>query len=142
MIRHRLGPMMRDTLFPHPPRGFPGRRWVNIALRTVHLLGVAGMGGGWLYGADPEAWRPYLWLTLASGTAMVVLELAATCLWVLQLRGLAVVAKLALIGLDAPFPESTPWVLAAVIVLSSVFAHAPADVRYFSPFHGRRVERL
>ncbi|MDX1594243.1 MAG: hypothetical protein R3298_08340 [Gammaproteobacteria bacterium] len=134
--------MYRKTLFPDPPRGFAGRRWVNISLRTVHLVGVAGMGGGWLYGADPADWRPYLWLTLASGLAMVLVELAATCLWLLQLRGLAVVAKLLLVAFAVYRPESMPWVLVAAIVLSSVFAHAPADVRYFSPFHGRRIERL
>jgi hypothetical protein len=134
--------MMRSTLFPDPPRGFPGRRWVNIALRTLHLVGVAGMGGGWLYSAEPSAWQPYLWLVLTSGIAMVVVELAATCLWLLQLRGLAVVAKLGLVALAAHRPDLMPWLLVAVIVLSSVFAHAPADVRYFSPFHGRRIERL
>jgi hypothetical protein len=130
------------TLFPDPPRGFAGRRWLNIALRTVHLLGVAGMGGGWLYDADPAQWRPFLWLVLASGALMVLVELAATCLWLLQLRGLAVVAKLLLVALALLRPETTPWMLVGVIVLSSVFAHAPASVRYFSPFHGRRVERL
>jgi hypothetical protein len=134
--------MMRHALFPDPPRGFPGRRWINIGLRTLHLVGVAGMGGGWLYGADPEAWQPYLWLVLATGLAMVVLELASTCLWLLQLRGLAVVVKLGLLALAAYLPEAMPWLLVAVIALSSVFAHAPADVRYFSPLHGRRVERL
>jgi hypothetical protein len=129
-------------LFPDPPRGFPGRRWANITLRTLHLIGVAGMGGGWLYGADPEAWRPYLWLVLASGGVMVLLELTATCLWLLQLRGLAVVAKLLLLAAAARWPEATPWLLVGVIVLSSVFAHAPADVRYYSPWHGRRIERI
>ena len=134
--------MMKRALFPDPPRGFPGRRWVNIGLRTLHLVGVAGMGGGWLYGAEPSAWQPYLWLVLATGLAMVALELAATCLWLLQLRGLAVVAKLGLVALALHRPDATPWLLVGVIVLSSVFAHAPADVRYFSPFHGRRIERL
>ena len=139
---HLPVPSLRQTFFPDPPRGFPGRRWVNITLRTLHLIGVAGMGGGWLYGADPAAWRPYLWLVLATGALMVVLELAATLLWLLQLRGLAVVAKLGLVAAAGYWPGATPWLLAAVIVLSSVFAHAPADVRYFSPWHGRRVERL
>ncbi len=60
----------------------------------------------------------------------------------LQLRGLAVVAKLGLVALALHRPDATPWLLVGVIVLSSVFAHAPADVRYFSPFPGRRIERL
>jgi hypothetical protein len=74
-----------------------------------------------------------------TGLAMVVLELASTCLWLLQLRGLAVVVKLGLLALAAYLPEAMPWLLVAVIALSSVFAHAPADVRYFSPLHGRRI---
>ncbi|HEY5790268.1 MAG TPA: hypothetical protein VIX81_06565 [Gammaproteobacteria bacterium] len=132
----------RDLLFPPEPRGFPGRRWVNIGLRSVHLLGLAGMGGGWLYAAPLAAWQPYLWLTLASGTAMLLLEVSGTCLWLLQLRGLAVLAKLLLLALAGSRPEWLPGLLVAVIVLSAVFAHAPAGVRYFSPFHGRRIDRL
>jgi hypothetical protein len=73
---------------------------------------------------------------------MVALELVATCLWLLQLRGLAVVAKLGLLALAVGWPQAMPWLLVAVIVISAVFAHAPADVRYFSPLHGRRIERL
>lgn len=35
-----------DWLFPAESRQFYGQRWLNILLRSVHLLGVAGVGGG------------------------------------------------------------------------------------------------
>ena len=36
-----------DWLFPAESRQFYGQRWLNILLRSVHLLGVAGVGGGY-----------------------------------------------------------------------------------------------
>ena len=46
-------------LFPRDSRSFSGKRWVNIALRTIHLIGVAGLGGGFLYQSPSEVWLPY-----------------------------------------------------------------------------------
>jgi len=129
-------------LVPETPRVFPAQRWVRISLRTVHLVGVAGLGGGFLYSAEPAAWMPYMWLAVATGILMVMHELWSTGLWLIQVRGMSVVVKLALIAWmlraeDLHFP-----LLVAVIVISGVVSHAPADVRYFSVFHGRRIERL
>jgi len=129
-------------LVPETPRTFPALRWVRISLRTAHLLGVAGLGGGFLYGAAPAAWMPYLWLAFVTGTVMVMLELWSTGLWLIQVRGLSVVVKLGLIAwLMRADPLQMP-VLIAVVVISGVVSHAPADVRYFSVFHGRRIDGL
>lgn len=32
-------------LFPAENRSYPGKRWVETALRTLHLIGTAGIGG-------------------------------------------------------------------------------------------------
>lgn len=134
-------PQSPRWLFPPGYRGFAGRRWVAITLRSFHLLGVAGLGGLFLYAAPREAWLPYLWLTVGSGGALALLEVWSHGVWLIQLRGVAVLVKLGLLAL-APWlaPTAAPWLLAAVIGISGVFSHAPAAVRYYSPFHGRRVE--
>ena len=130
------------TLFPREPRGFRGRRWVNIALRTLHLVGVAGAGGGLLYAADPALWHPYLWLVIGSGVLMLAVEGFASLLYLIQLRGVAMLLKPPLLGVALHDASLAPWVLVLVLVLSGVMAHAPANVRYFSLLHGRRVDRL
>jgi len=117
-------------------------RWARTSLRTVHLIGVAGLGGGFLYGAEPASWLPYVWLAVVTGTAMVVLELWSTGLWLIQVRGLSVVVKLGLIACLLRAGDLQVPLLIAVLVISGVVSHAPADLRYFSVFHGRRIDRL
>lgn len=133
---------MFRRLFPAESRKFPAQRWVNISLRTCHLVGVAGLGGGFLYHAPAPVWMPYLWLAVASGGAMVALQVWSNPIWLLQLRGLAVLGKLALLALAAWAGVPRGTVLVAVIVISGVISHAPGSVRYFSPWHGRRMESL
>jgi len=126
---------LRRTLFPATSRSFTGMRWVNITLRTLHLIGVAGLGGAYLYAAPQALWQPYLWLTLFSGIGLVAISLYATALWLLQLRGLVILLKLALLGLMLWWPGFDLPLGMLVIVLSSVIAHAPGDIRYYSPWH-------
>ena len=130
------------VLFPSQARSFPGMRWVNIALRTLHLIGVAGLGGAYLYAAPQLQWQPYLLLTLLSGIGLVAISIYATALWLLQLRGLVILFKLVLLGLMLWWPGFSLPLGIAVIVLSSVIAHAPGNFRYYSPWHRRRIEGL
>ncbi len=125
-----------------PARAWPGRRWVSIGLRTLHLLGTAGVGGAFLYGAPAELWLPYLWLVAGSGVGMVMLQVWGNPLWLVQLRGVAILVKLGLIlALLAGGVLELP-LFVAVVVISGVISHAPGDVRYYSLWHGRRVESL
>lgn len=129
-------------LFPEETRTVPGKRWINISLRTLHLIGVAGIGGGFLYSAPQAAWLPFLRLTILSGVGLFVLEIYSHGIYLVQLRGLAVIAKILLLFALLFWGEYAGAILIAIIVLSGVFSHAPGDVRYFSIFHGRRLESL
>jgi hypothetical protein len=129
-------------LVPEAPRVFPAQRWVRISLRTLHLIGVAGVGGGFLYGADASMWTPYLWLTVVTGAVMMGIELWTTGLWLIQVRGLSVVVKLGLIAWLLRTENLELPLVITVIVISGVISHAPGSVRYFSVFHWRRLERL
>lgn len=139
--RQVVRPMI-GRLFPAESRKFPGQRWVNISLRTCHLLGVAGVGGGFLYHAPEASWLAYLWLAVTSGAAMVVIQVWSNGIWLIQVRGLAVLVKLMLLALAAWAGASRGPVLVAVIAISGVISHAPGNVRYFSPWHRRRMEKL
>ncbi|MDH3317741.1 MAG: hypothetical protein OER43_18500 [Gammaproteobacteria bacterium] len=128
--------------FPLRQRGFRGKRWVNVALRTAHLLGVAGMGGALLGGVAQTAWLPYLYLTLATGLAMMALELWSSAIYLLQVRGQATLLKVALLAAIPLTPGLEAPVVALTIVISGVVSHAPASVRYYSVFHGRVLDAL
>jgi hypothetical protein len=133
---------MVSILFPAVSRSFPGKRWLNITLRTLHLIGVAGLGGAYLYSAPRGLWEPYLWLSLSSGSALVAMSLYSNGIWLLQLRGLLILLKLGLLGIMLWLPGFSLQLGMAVIVLSSVISHAPGNVRYYSIWHGRRIESL
>lgn len=133
---------VRRRFFPAESRHFPGQRWCNIGFRTLHLIGIAGLGGGFLYPSLDDEWLRYLYLTLVSGSALVFLSLWSNGVWLVQLRGQAVLLKVLLLALMRFWPDLRLPLFVMVILVSGVFAHAPARVRYFSVLHGRRIDRL
>jgi len=63
------------------------KRWTKISLRTLHLLAVAGVGGGVLFGIEKDLWLNYWWLALASGALMMLMDMIANPVWIVQVRG-------------------------------------------------------
>jgi len=143
MVGQRFIPMpLRSWLFPAESRFFAGQRWINIALRTLHLLGIAGLGAGFLYAGVDESWRGYLTLTLFSGLGLSLLFFWSNGIWLIQLRGQLILLKILLLAAIPLWPAAGPPLFVTVILISGLISHAPADLRYFSLFHGRRIERI
>ena len=131
-----------SLLFPSPSRKVPGKRYLNIALRSLHLVGIAGLAGHFLYQLPAAQWIGFLWLGFGAGLAMVLIELYCDGIWLLQLRGQAIVLKVVLLGLVLPWPGLAGPVFVLAILISGFFAHAPGQVRYYSIYHGRVVKAL
>ena len=129
-------------LFPEKSRFLPGHRWLNIGLRTLHLLGIAGLGAGFLYAGVDETWRDYFGLTLFSGMGLSLLFLWSNGIWLIQLRGQLIFLKVGLLAAIALWPEATLPLFVSVILISGLISHAPADLRYYSLYHRRRIETL
>src|SRR5690349_15087238 len=85
--------MLKSLLFPSPPRDFPGQRWVRISLRTAHLISMGLLLGGFAAGVPMERLGGPLWATLLTGLLFVGQELYASFIFLMQLKGLAVVMK-------------------------------------------------
>jgi len=119
-------------LFPKTSRTFYGKRWLNIFLRTMHLIGIAGVGAAFLYQAASEFWLPYMILTLISGAMMVVVEIWSNGIWLIQIRGLATILKLMILSLTFWFGLKASIII-LVIIISGIISHAPAKIRYY-PF--------
>ena len=120
---------LKQVLFPIEPRVFCGQRWVNIGLRCTHLVGVAGIGGGFLYGLDADSWSVYWQITVFSGVVLSLIYIWSSGAWLLEMKGLAVFLKLVLLTVGCMIPELRPAAFILVIVLSGLIAHAPARVR-------------
>lgn len=120
-----------------PPRFLPGQRWMNITLRGLHLVGIAGLAGGFLFDLPEARWLVYWHLTLATGTLLAALYVWTDAAWLLKLKGQAILAKLALLMLAQVYPAWRAETFVLVIVLSAFFAHAPDRVRSYA--WGRRA---
>ncbi len=110
-------------------RYFSGQRWVNIGLRSGHLVGVAGLGGGLLFGLDDSLWLSYWWLTLVTGVALSALYLWSSPLWLFQLKGVSILFKVGLLGIGLAWPSWQAELFLVMILVSALIAHAPGKVR-------------
>lgn len=115
------------------------KRWTKISLRTLHLLSVAGVGGGILFGLDRELWLNYWWLALLSGGLLMMIDIISNPVWVVQVRGLVIFLKLFLLALLGRDPATDSLLLVVIIVISAVISHAPGKLRYYSVYHRKEI---
>lgn len=115
------------------------KRWSKISLRTLHLLGVAGVGGGILFGLDKVLWLNYWWLALASGALMMLMDCIPNPVWLVQVRGVSIILKLILLALIGYHPDWDLFLLVVIIIISGVISHAPGKLRYYSLYHRRVI---
>jgi hypothetical protein len=115
------------------------KRWTKISLRSLHLVSVAGVGGGILFGLDKTVWVNYWWLALASGVLMMAIDIVSNPVWLVQVRGLVIYLKLVMLAVMGAFPQWAGMILLMVIILSSVISHAPGNLRYYSIYHKKVI---
>ena len=127
------------SLIAVQPRTFPGQRWLNILLRTLHLVGVAGIGAGFIQGAEPNQWLTFWYLAIGSGIGLMLLYVWSSIAWLFQAKGVVILLKLLLLTLAGIFPDWQAELFVSIIVLSSVIAHAPGSVRGLGWSPGRSV---
>jgi len=121
-------------------RVLPHARAWNIGVRTLHIAVTGILLGGHAFAVPEDRLRPMLWLTLATGLALVFLEAYPSCRWFYQCRGALVLLKLALLAAITVFWEFRVPLLLAIVVIASVGSHMPARFRYYSLVHGRVLE--
>lgn len=107
------------------------RAW-NIALRTGHITVAGVLFGGHVFAIGAERLLPWLYLTIGTGSLLLILEAYPSWRWCYQGRGAMVLTKLILTCLVAWFWEYRVALLIGVIVLGSVASHMPRRFRYCS----------
>jgi len=123
---------LQALLFPEAPRYFPWARSTQLVLRSLHIAAMAMVVGAIPFGAGFQALRIPILLTLVSGVLLFAIDLARDLAILTQGSGVAVLLKLALLGLGALQPaDRLPWYLAATLV-ASVGSHMPGSWRHFS----------
>lgn len=124
-------------LFPATPRHVPYERWINIALRTVHLMTSGLLLGGHAFDVPAHRLVLFLYLAIGSGIGLILLELFISCRWIYLGKGVVVGLKIALLIAAGVWWEQRVVFLLLVVLLGSVGSHMPARLRYYSFVHGR-----
>ena len=119
------------------PRAVPAVRVWRTSLRTVHLIAVGALYGGHVYAVEAERLVPALLGVLASGGALLGLEVYRAPVWLVQVRGVATLAKLCLVAAVVLYWEIRVPLLTLAIVIGAVSSHMPGRWRYHSLLHGR-----
>lgn len=121
------------------PRPLPGVRAMRTTLRTAHLLAFATLYGGHVYSIPAQRLWPALLATVASGGALIALEIYRTPVWLGQVRGVATLLKIGLVVGVAVYWDLRLWLLTAAAVIGAVVSHMPGRYRYYSLIHGRSI---
>jgi len=120
-----------EILIPPEPRQFIGQRWIKVSARAAHVVLSGILIGAFVFHVEPATRWPWFLATLLSGLFMLCVDLYESGAFLLQMRGLVVFAKLALLALLPMFGEAGVWVLAGIGLFSVISSHAPSSFRYF-----------
>ncbi len=131
---------LRAALFPSIPRRLPYTRGLNVALRTAHLITFGALLGGHVFDISGDRLVLYLYLTIASGVGLIVLELYRSCHWIYQGMGVLTEIKLGFLASAGVWWDMRVPLLILVVILGSVGSHMPARYRHYSLVHGRVLD--
>ncbi|WP_319244619.1 hypothetical protein [uncultured Propionivibrio sp.] len=125
---------------PAPPnekpdrRDPPLRRWLNVACRSLHVVGIILLGAALLAGTATTSGAL---LTAASGLGMLALDTWRKPAHLAEVSGLGVLAKLPFVALAAFIPSASLALFWSIVIVSMVLSHAPAAFRHRRLFERR-----
>ena len=112
------------------------KRLFKVLVRTVHLVGVAGLFGGAMFQVMTPA---YFYLAVVSGIILMGMEAHSGWIWFVQIRGVSVLFKLLLMVPVHFYPDAAVPLMIVMIVISGFTTHAPSWIRYYSLKHRQVV---
>jgi hypothetical protein len=105
-------------------------------LRTLHLASFAILLGGHAFAIEADRLLPALYLTIASGIGLIVLEIYVFGLyWLFLGKGIMVLLKLGLLLAVPLLWDYRLLLLLLIVVIASVGSHMPARYRHYSFLH-------
>jgi hypothetical protein len=128
----REGGGLGALLFPRPPRQPGGARAWQVGARTVHIAAMALVVGGVACGRTGRELAVPIALTVASGLALLGIDLWKSCAFLLEGCGIATLAKLALLAVGMLSPPVRLEAYLAAIAIASVGSHMPKTWRHWS----------
>ena len=122
---------MPPPLKPTNKRDFPGRRWLSITLRSLHLVGVVLLGAALLGHGEQQTGGV---LMFASGLAIYGIDLWCNPKHFGELAGVFILGKLLLVGLMLILPAYSVPIFWTLVITSSLVSHATGTFRHIRIF--------
>jgi len=130
---------LRDRIRQGGSTPMRGSREIRTSLRSLHLICIAALYGGHVFGVEKERLLPALIAVFVSGGLFALFEIFRSPIWLVQLRGVATYLKIAMVISVELFWDWRVAILSVVIVLGTFVSHMPGSLRYYSLLHGREV---
>lgn len=111
-------------------RDFPGRRWLTVVLRAIHLVGVVGTGGALVAHLPVDASESFALLLVCSGVVMFAADTWSQRGYLRTQAGLAMLLKLLFVGWFFADAARRPALFWIILSYSAIVAHAPARWRH------------
>jgi hypothetical protein len=112
-------------------------RVYKLLARTVHLMAIAGLVGGHMFGAPLAPLRLLLYLSIITGVAMCALEAYPNRNFFYEGWALLLWLKLVVLMLVPVFWNARRPILIVALVIASLGSHMPRAVRHWRPFHNQ-----
>ena len=117
----------------------PHARWWNIAARTVHIAAVGVLLGGHVFDIPADRLTAALVVAVASGVALMAIEIYPSAHWAHQVCALAVYVKVALLcAIPFAWAARVP-ILLLVVAIASQWRIPRRQKRAGAPFRHPRT---
>jgi hypothetical protein len=116
--------------FPDEPRNLPFRRTIRILFRALHIMTAGILLGGHIFNQPVAVLEPWLWATVITGTIILLTDLHSSLAILFELRGIAILIKIALLLLIPVFWEQRITLLICILLIGAISSHLPKRYRH------------
>jgi hypothetical protein len=116
--------------------GLTALRVYKLLARTLHLIAIAGLVGGHMFGAPLAPLRLLLYLSIITGAAMCALEAYPNRHFFYEGWALLLWLKLVVLTLVLVFWNARTPILIVALVIGSLGSHMPRAMRHWT-FHNQ-----
>ncbi len=115
-------------------------RAFDILMRASHIATTGVLFGGAVFAMPFSRLITWHQAAVASGIVLVLLGINQSRHWPYQVRGVMVIAHVAILGLIHLWPEFRAQIVATALVIGVVVSHMPGGIRHWSLLHGRTTD--
>lgn len=99
------------------------------------------LAGGYVFGASSSQLKHLLYLSIATGIGLVLIETFPSMHFIFEGGGLFLLAKLVLLHFVVVAPGYRLPLVLAVMALAGIGSHLPARFRHYSVLEGKVIDR-